>query len=233
MRSTAPAIASSPHGRLSGRSEGGVASSEHAVIVADCAAKKWFACGGQFDPPYRSPIRGFIKSVAASVSEWMYKKCSCERQRAADRALTHSTPAQGHPEPACGVADPELVERELVEPVERMSVSNGRADGRFQIHSLTLAATGHWNPDPLAGARGHKIMRCFPGDGCRAAACRRALFPTRRSQRSRPTVGAGPKPDGLPVNRPQSDANRRTRRSRGASFRPVRTASGSHRAQTP
>ena len=38
-------------------------------------------------------------------------------------ALTHSTPAQGHPE-----------------PVERMSLSNGRADGRFQIHSLALVA---------------------------------------------------------------------------------------------
>jgi len=49
--------------------------------------------------------------------------------------------AQGHPEPACGVADPELVEREPVEPVERMSLSNGRADGRFQIHSLALVAT--------------------------------------------------------------------------------------------
>ena len=48
------------------------------------------------------------------------------------RDLTHSTPAQGHPEPACG---------EPVEPVERMSLSNGRADGRFQIHSLALVAT--------------------------------------------------------------------------------------------
>jgi hypothetical protein len=37
--------------------------------------------------------------------------------------LTHSTPAQGHPE-----------------PVERMSLSNGRAGGRFQIHSLALGA---------------------------------------------------------------------------------------------
>ena len=44
------------------------------------------------------------------------------------RDLTHSTPAQGHPEPACG---------EPVEPVERMSLSNGQA-GSYSSHQSVL-----------------------------------------------------------------------------------------------
>jgi hypothetical protein len=67
--------------------------------------------------------------------------CSCERQPLDfARGPDPFDSAQGHPEPACG---------EPVEPVERMSLpavslsnpSNGRADGRFQIHSLALVAT--------------------------------------------------------------------------------------------
>ena len=93
----------------------------------------------RFNPRSGAPIR---KTRFASDGKKPWLRGSCERQPLDfARSPDPFDSAQGHPEPACGVADPELVEREPVEPVERMSVSNGRADGRFQIHSLALVAT--------------------------------------------------------------------------------------------
>jgi hypothetical protein len=69
----------------------------------------------------RSPIR---KTRFAGDGRKPWLRGSCERQPRPIRGPDPFDSAQGHPE-----------------PVERMSVSNGRADGRFQIHSPALVAT--------------------------------------------------------------------------------------------
>ena len=114
--------------------------------------------------------------------------------------------AQGHPEPACGVADPELVERELVEPVERMSLSNGR---HRQCHPLRspfpprkqssvvagLAEAGPGSATPTTSFHPSPAKRVFAflppviwfGFGCSAAAtmplCAHPPPPVNQAQR--------------------------------------------------
>ncbi len=77
---------------------------------------------------------------------------------------------QGHPEPGCGVADPESVEWEPVEPLERMSLSNGVIPASMEPMAGLSAAGYSGDPDessarwrsqlqlqrPLAHARSYR-----------------------------------------------------------------------------